>query len=375
MVKVIADTIEGMANALLASAVEQQATDIHIVPRENDYSVQFRCLGRLIPQKPLPISSGDRLISYFKFVAEMDISESRKPQSGSYKLHFSNHKAALRISTLPTAYSRESVVIRILLQSERYPIERMSLFPASFQKLQAFLSHSHGLILFTGPTGSGKTTTLYSLIHYCSQNMNRNVITLEDPIEKQHDELLQVQVNEKAGITYSTGLRAILRHDPDIIMVGEIRDAETAKISIRAALTGHLVLSTLHTRDAKGAIYRLLEFGISWHEIEQTLIAVSAQRLVHLKCMNCIKEEKICTHEHSHSKTGVYELLYGKNLHAVLNEAKGEKEEYTYPTLRNLLRKGIALGYVSKEEYIRWVHSEEEQSQAYGAGGIIPAPK
>ncbi|WP_181294714.1 ATPase, T2SS/T4P/T4SS family, partial [Heyndrickxia sporothermodurans] len=215
-------------------------------------------------------------------------------------------------------------------------------------------------------TGSGKSTTMYTLVEHCSNQLKRNVITLEDPVEQQNSSFLQVQVNEKAGITYSTGLKAILRHDPDIIMVGEIRDSETAKIAIRAALTGHLVLSTLHTRDAKGAIYRLLEFGVQWHEIEQTLIAVTAQRLVKLKCPFCGNVcSPYCLNYFKKNRTAVYEMISGKTLKNVLTEANGNRIKTKYKTLREIIRKGIALGYISTNEYYRWVFDEEEESNPY----------
>lgn len=190
---------------------------------------------------------------------------------------------------------------------------------------------------------------------------NRNVITLEDPIEKEHDLVLQVQVNEKAGVTYATGLKAILRHDPDIIMVGEIRDAETAKIAVRAALTGHLVLSTMHTRDAKGAIYRLREFGVNAVEIEQTLVAVTAQRLVELVCPFCEGEcTPFCYSYGRWKRASVFELLAGRALNAALKEARGEEVIIQYRTLKEVIKKGIALGYIKETEYARWVLENEK---------------
>ncbi|MDP4156938.1 MAG: ATPase, T2SS/T4P/T4SS family, partial [Bacillota bacterium] len=221
------------------------------------------------------------------------------------------------------------------------------------------LKHAHGLIIFTGPTGSGKSTTLYSLLNETAHLFHRNVITLEDPIEKNYDSVLQVQVNEKAGITYATGLKAILRHDPDIIMVGEIRDSETAKIAVRAALTGHLVLTTMHTRDAKGAVYRLHEFGANWLEVEQTLVAVTAQRLVELTCPFCEDEcTPFCYSGGRWKRASVFELLSGKNLHLTMKEAKGVKVDLNYRTLKDVIRKGIALGYIKESEYERLVYDE-----------------
>ncbi|MGV3464116.1 MAG: ATPase, T2SS/T4P/T4SS family, partial [Heyndrickxia sp.] len=248
-----------------------------------------------------------------------------------------------------------------LSDKQAFSFDRMSLFPNSAKKLMSLLTHSHGLLLFTGPTGSGKSTTMYTLVEKCANKDMRNVITLEDPVEIKNELFLQVQVNEKAGITYSNGLKAILRHDPDIIIVGEIRDHETAEIAVRAALTGHLVLSTLNTTAAKGAIYRLLEFGIKQSEMEQTLIGIAAQRLVTLHCPFCGEQcSKYCPRYHEKRRAAVYELLYGKSLKHVLEEVSGEEISYQYVTLRETLRKGIALGYISKQEYDRWVFEAEE---------------
>ncbi|MEK4028818.1 competence type IV pilus ATPase ComGA [Pseudobacillus sp. FSL P4-0506] len=356
--------IEEAVENLLQEALALRSTDIHFIPRKHGYFVQIRSQGELIPHSQFSIREGERLISHFKFMASMDIGEKRKPQSGAFQLEISSFLVSLRISTLPTALSKESLVIRLLPQQEVPDLLQLSLFPNSARKLLALLAHSHGLIIFTGPTGSGKTTTLYSLIQHSASEHGRNVITLEDPVEKQNDQWLQVQVNEKAGVTYSTGLKAILRHDPDVIMVGEIRDEETARIAIRASLTGHLVLTTLHTRDAKGAVFRLLEFGLKWHEIQQTLIGVTAQRLVNLLCPACGTNCSLhCVSEKQRKQATVYEILSGSDLQAVLNEAKGEPSFYHYPLLKHLLRKGIALGYLSQTEYDRWVLEEKKSGE------------
>ncbi|MBW3113598.1 MULTISPECIES: competence type IV pilus ATPase ComGA [Bacillaceae] len=345
---------------MIGEAFSNDATDIHLIPRTKEYLIQFRKLGGLVPFQTIDEDQAERLIAHLKFMASMDIGEKRKPQSGSFSLTVRNTPLSLRISTLPTTHLKESLVIRILPQKYQIPIEKMSLYPSSAKKLLALLMHSHGLILFTGPTGSGKTTTLYSLVHHCSVVLNRNVITLEDPVEKQHDEMVQIQVNEKAGITYSTGLKAILRHDPDIIMVGEIRDRETAEIAVRASLTGHLVISTMHTRDAKGAIYRLMELGIEWHDIEQTLLAVSAQRLLKLLCPICKGEcGGQCLRGEKRNRASVYEIITGSALKKVLKEARGEIVQHKYRTLQTLICKGVALGFVSENEYRKWVHEEK----------------
>ena len=223
------------------------------------------------------------------------------------------------------------------------------------------LQYAHGLIVFTGPTGSGKTSTLYSLLNQTSQIYQRNIITLEDPVEKVSDTVLQVQVNEKAGVTYAAGLKAILRHDPDIIMVGEIRDGETARTAVRAALTGHLVLTTMHTREAKGAIPRLLEFGVSKQEIEQTLVAVTAQRLVELTCPFCEGEcSPYCFSAGRLKRASVFEVLTGNALLEAMKETGEEASFNSYKTLREVIAKGIALGFIKESEYPRWVVADEE---------------
>lgn len=355
------NSIEQLAERVLTDAVRSNATDIHFLPRKNDTLIQLRIGNKLIPKINIPKHECDRLISHFKFTASMDIGERRRPQSGAFSYEVDEQVIGLRLSTLPASNS-ESLVIRLLPQQQQIPFDQLSLFPTMTRKLIALLKHSHGLIIFTGPTGSGKTTTLYSLLNETSHLFQRNVITLEDPIEKEYDQVLQVQVNEKAGVSYTTGLKAILRHDPDIIMVGEIRDAETAKIAVRAALTGHLVLSTLHTRNAKGAIFRLCEFGVNWQEIEQTLVAVTAQRLVELTCPYCQEEcSPFCFSYGRSKRANVMELLSGKALTTVLKEVRGEQVQIRYPyrTLRDYIKKGIALGFIKEHEFGRWVYQDE----------------
>lgn len=358
VIQIFSTTIEQLADKVISHAVKSDASDIHITPRKNDYHLQLRVANELIPYLKLRKEECDRLVSHFKFSASMDIGERRRPQSGAYSCFVDGQLIGLRLSTLPSTYS-ESLVIRLLPQYEKIPFSEISLFPASTRKLLSLLKHSHGLILFTGPTGSGKTTTLYSLINESSRIFNRHVITLEDPIEKNTENFLQVQVNEKAGITYATGLKAILRHDPDLIMVGEIRDAETAEIAIRAALTGHLVLSSMHTRDTRGAIYRLLEFGVKMPEIEQSLIAVTAQRLVELTCPICHQQTCSTACSSKGKRASVFEVLSGKSLTEVISEAKGKQVHYDYPKLKDMIKKGIALGFIKESEYERWVYADE----------------
>ncbi|MEH7384956.1 competence type IV pilus ATPase ComGA [Bacillus sp. JJ1521] len=355
--------IEQLGDQLIEDAWSMSASDIHFVPKINDAMIQYRLDSDLFNKQTIPKDVCERLISHYKFLAGMDIGERRRPQNGAITLNLKGVTINLRLSTLPTPYN-ESLVIRILPETPTYSLANLSLFPTMTTKLLSLLKHSHGLIIFTGPTGSGKSTTLYSLLHATKKLFNRNIITLEDPIEKRSEEVLQVQVNEKAGITYAHGLKAILRHDPDIIMVGEIRDTETAKIAVRAALTGHLVLSTMHTRDSKGAIYRLLEFDVSLQEIEQTLIAIAAQRLVDLKCPYCEgKCTPLCKRHRKVRRVGVYELLNGHALTEVMKEARGDKAEYRYEKLKDVIKKGIALGYLYPDALERWVVKDDKEKK------------
>lgn len=353
-------SIEKTAEKILTHAIKLSASDIHIFFRREGPLIQFRIDNKLVPQETLSFFEAERLIAHLKFLAAMDIGEKRRPQSGAITINLANQVVGLRLSTLPTSYL-ESLVIRLIPQQNILPLEQLSLFPNTVQKLIALLKHSHGMLIFTGPTGSGKTTTLYSLLHHAHEMINRNIITLEDPIENVSEKVLQVQINEKAGITYSVGLKAVLRHDPDVIMVGEVRDAETAKIAVRAALTGHLILTTMHTRDAQGAISRLLEFGVSLLEIEQSLIGVTAQRLVELRCLPCNGDCAFaCQMTARNKRASVYELLYGKSLAEVLRMMGDEKGKATasYRLLKDEIGKAVAMGYVDSQEYERLVYHE-----------------
>lgn len=358
-------SIEKTAEKILTRAIKLSASDIHIFFRREGPLIQFRIDNKLVPQETVSSFEAERLIAHLKFLAAMDIGEKRRPQSGAITINLANQVVGLRLSTLPTAYL-ESLVIRLIPQQNILPLEQLSLFPNTAQKLIALLKHSHGMLIFTGPTGSGKTTTLYSLLHHAHEMLNRNIITLEDPIESVSEKVLQVQINEKAGITYSVGLKAVLRHDPDVIIVGEIRDAETAKIAVRAALTGHLILTTMHTRDAQGAISRLLEFGVSLLEIEQSLIGVTAQRLVELRCFSCMGDEDCaaaCEMTVRSKRASVYELLYGKSLADLLQMRAGKKDctSVSYRRLRDEIGKAVAMGYVDTQEYDRLVYHEDKK--------------
>ncbi len=274
--------VENKSEQLLLRGLLFGASDIHIVPTSNNYTIHFRKYGKLFDAGDISQDLGTRIISYFKFLSSLDISEKRKPQSGSFQKEMQNKLYAFRVSTLPSVFQKESLVIRLMLQNATYSISSLCYYQKSAEKLTNLVSNRQGLVLFCGATGSGKTTSMYSLINYCSQTLSRHVISLEDPVENNQENLLQIQVNERAGVTYAAGLKAILRHSPDVIMIGEIRDRETAKIAIEASLTGHLVLSTIHAKNSVNCIYRLMDLGITIEEIRQSLVGIVAQCLVQI---------------------------------------------------------------------------------------------
>ncbi|MBM7577579.1 competence type IV pilus ATPase ComGA [Jeotgalibacillus terrae] len=331
---------ELLAQNLLKEAFESKGSDIHFLPESQHVVVHIRALGDLSILRTISLNQGERLISHFKYRASLDIGEKRKPQSGATMTIIDGEKISLRISTLPSSEGKESLVIRLLPQSFAVPIEKLSLFSNSAKTLSSLVRQPQGLILFSGPTGSGKSTTLYSLIHYCSTELYRNIITLEDPVERNEDHVLQVQINEKAGVSYAQGLKAVLRHDPDMIIIGEIRDEETADIAVKAALSGHLVLSTLHAKDSKGAIRRMIDLGIRKEDLKQSLIGATGQRLV-----------KVQINGKAQSRTSIYEIMTSQAICDYLDEMPVQP----YQTLEQLFRKGAALGYVSAQEYNRWI--------------------
>ena len=272
--------IEQKCFRLLKKAHKFGASDLHMIPNEEGYIYFFKKNSQMFEAGKLPLNIGERIISFFKFLSSLDISEKRKPQSGSFQQIFNSHKFSFRVSTLPSIFGKESMVIRLQQHDNAKIIHSLSLFRDATEKIVELANNRQGLILFVGPTGSGKSTTMYSLTKYCAENLNRHVISLEDPVENSQSHLLQIQVNERSGVTYSTGLKAILRHSPDVIMIGEIRDEATAKAAMQAALTGHLVVSTIHAKDGVGSLYRLIDLGVTPDELKQTITGIVTQRLV-----------------------------------------------------------------------------------------------
>jgi len=276
-----------LVNAMIAQAVEQRASDIHIEPFEKEFRIRYRIDGVLASQSPPPRELKAAIISRVKLMARLNIAERRLPQDGRIKVKTLGREVDLRVSTLPTLYG-ESVVMRLLDRSATgfYDLESLGFDAHMLRRMEYYTSIPHGIFLVTGPTGSGKSTTLYSALKRINQT-DKKIITIEDPVEYQMDGINQIHVNPQIGLTFAGGLRHIVRQDPDVIMVGEIRDQETADIAIRAALTGHFVYSTLHTNDAPSAITRLTDMGVENYLLTSSLVAVLAQRLVRVICSQC----------------------------------------------------------------------------------------
>ena len=275
-----------LVDSLITGAIESRASDIHIEPHEPDMRVRYRVDGILVEALKIPLSAQLEVISHIKILADMDISERRIPQDGHIHFQHNAKRYDLRVSSLP-ATGGEKIVIRILdATSGLKKLKAIVNTNADLQKFQRLIANPYGMILLTGPTGSGKTTTLYSLIQELNQP-NKNIVTIENPVEYRLNGITQIQTKPEIGMTFASGLRSILRQDPDIILVGEIRDYETAEIAVSAALTGHLVLSTLHSNDAVGAVSRLINLGIPHFQIATSLLGTVAQRLVRTICPQC----------------------------------------------------------------------------------------
>lgn len=275
-----------LANMLLFEAVRQQSSDVHIQPYEHQLVIRYRIDGVLFDAFTLPKSIQEELISRIKVMGKMNIAEKRLPQDGRATVMIGDRVIDLRLSSVPTSHG-ERIVIRLLDKSARlYTLGELGMNDNTLMLVKQLIANEHGLVLVTGPTGSGKSTTLYASLQEIN-SLERNIITLEDPIEYQLDGISQIQISTKKGMTFASGLRSVLRQDPDIIMVGEIRDRETAEMAIQSALTGHLVFSTLHTNDAASAVTRLLDLGIEPYLVSSSLIGVLAQRLVRRICPDC----------------------------------------------------------------------------------------
>jgi general secretion pathway protein E len=349
-----------MLNALLTQATRDGASDIHIEPYERHSSVRFRIDGTLRevvqPNRALHAA----LISRLKIMAELDIAEKRLPQDGRISLRLGARAVDVRVSTLPSAHG-ERAVLRLLDKSEaRLTLEAVGMQGTVLQQVDQLISQPHGILLVTGPTGSGKTTSLYAALQRLDATRH-NIMTVEDPIEYELPGVGQTQVNAKIDLTFAKALRAILRQDPDVIMIGEIRDFETAQIAIQASLTGHLVLATLHTNDAASAVNRLIDMGVEPFLLSSSLLGVLAQRLVRKRCNACQGAGcAVCGQTGYAGRTGIFELLVATDeVRAQIHHRAAEAELRTTALaqgmvlMRNDGQRLVDAGITSAEELLR----------------------
>ena len=324
-----------MINALLTQALREGASDIHIEPFEQVSVVRFRVDGALRdvvrPKKAIHAS----LISRIKIMAQLDIAEKRLPQDGRITLRVGGKPVDVRVSTLPTGHGERAVLRLLDKEGGRLDLSHLGMSPDVQQQFDKLINQPHGIVLVTGPTGSGKTTTLYAALSRLNSPTS-NILTVEDPIEYELQGVGQTQVNPRIDMTFAKALRAILRQDPDVIMIGEIRDLETAQIAVQASLTGHLVLATLHTNDSAAAVTRLLDMGIEPFLLSSSLLGVLAQRLVRKLCPHCKRSDghewhavgcDKCGHTGYHGRVGVYELLHTDDrIRAQIHDRASEAE-------------------------------------------------
>lgn len=374
-----------LINALFSQAIKQKASDIHIETYENNVLVRNRVDGVLHEILEIQRGIAPLVISRVKVMAKLDIAEKRIPQDGRITLRVGGHTIDVRVSTLPSNHG-ERIVLRILdKESAQLNLSLLGMPNHTLQKMKAIISEPHGIILVTGPTGSGKTTSLYAMLTDLNE-VHRNILTIEDPIEYDLPGIGQTQVNTKVEMTFAKGLRAILRQDPDVVMIGEIRDIETANIAVQASLTGHLVLSTLHTNSALGALTRLRDMGVESFLLSSSLISLIAQRLVRRLCDHCKKPQKLdekeiallgipkdsdlsrvsepqgCEHCNQlgyRGRTGIYELIIiDETLRSMIhrNESLQVIEEYIRPHTPSIREDGfkrVLAGDTSLAEILR----------------------
>jgi type IV pilus assembly protein PilB len=376
-----------LVNSILSQGVREGASDIHISPEKSSVQIRFRVDGKLHEVPAPPKSMFLPIISRLKILSNMDIAVSRIPQDGRFTVKMKNKDINIRVSTIPSIYG-ENMVLRLLDTSNSiYSLERLGMNDRDRKRLESMISRPHGMILSTGPTGSGKSTSLYSILRKINQP-DINIITIEDPVEYRIEKIRQVQLNRKAGMTFAGGLRSILRQDPDVIMVGEIRDSETANIAVQAALTGHRVLSTLHTNDSPGAITRFIDMGVEPFLVASVMIVSFAQRLVRKVCPSCktpyrpsrealrfwnldqVKNANFqrgrgcfnCMHSGYKGRTGVYEVLIIDDL--VQNLILKRKSAHEIARIVKEAGKFTTLVENAAEKVVQGVTSLEEAASA-----------
>ncbi|CCD28978.1 general secretory pathway protein E [Candidatus Glomeribacter gigasporarum BEG34] len=357
-----------MLNALLTQAAREGASDIHIEPFESASVVRFRVDGTLRDVVRPKAALHGALISRLKIMAQLDIAEKRLPQDGRITLRVGGRLVDVRVSTLPTGHGERAVLRLLEKDAQRLNLDTLGMAADTQRQFDTLITRPHGIVLVTGPTGSGKTTTLYAALSRL-ETETANIMTVEDPIEYDLPKLSQTQVNERIGMSFARALRSILRQDPDVIMIGEIRDLETAQIAVQASLTGHLVLATLHTNDAASAITRLTDMGIEPYLLSSSLLGVLAQRLVRRLCPACRVQQSDgwhpagcaqCLQSGYRGRCGVYELLVvDERLRSLIHEQAADAELLAASRARGMrtlsedAQRWLASGITSREEIMR----------------------
>ncbi len=360
-----------LVNMILFEALRRRASDVHIHPMENKLVIRFRVDGMLIDAFSPPLSLAPAISSRLKVMTELDIANRHSPQDGQTSVRIGSRKIDIRFSCIPTVYG-ERLVLRLLDQSQtQLSLDAVGMTKKMQAELLDLIERPTGIILVTGPTGSGKTTSLYASLARIDR-LSRNVMTIEDPVEYHLDGISQMQVNPKRGVTFATGLRALLRQDPDVILVGEVRDAETAELAIQASLTGHLVLATLHTNDAPSAITRLVDIGVEPYLVTSSLLAVLAQRLLRRTCAACAGSGSasgsagrcdVCFGSGYKGRVAVYEIM---TMTDELRRLTGERADAMqlldaaraggFRTMRDDAREKVQLGLTDEAEVYRVLH-------------------
>ncbi|RQD71483.1 MAG: type II/IV secretion system protein [Tindallia sp. MSAO_Bac2] len=378
-----------LLNSVIRQAIKMRASDIHIEPMEKYLRIRVRVDGELQEIMRPPQNSHSALITRIKIMGRMNIAEKRVPQDGRLEMEIDEKVYDMRLAVIPTVYG-EKVMIRLLDRSSvMMSKHELGFTDDNLLVFSRIIQHPHGIILVTGPTGSGKTTTLYAVLHEIN-SINRNIITVEDPVEYRIDGINQTQINQKAGLTFASGLRSILRHDPDVIMIGEIRDTETAQIAIRAAITGHLVLATLHTNSTVSTINRLIDMGVEPYLISSATVGIMAQRLVKKICYNCkepyqpdeLKKDmlglengdilyhgtgcNVCNQTGYKGRTGIHEIMpVTDSIRSMIDKQDHSERilnksiEYGMTTLRDNCIGLVRNGTISFEEFMRVTYSLE----------------